>query len=554
MEYRRSFPQDLRLLLGRREHIVTLKARSLADPGAMERYQAANETFARLVSGARRAASGPYDELTGARRAWVVATYETDVLAADDSARLAGQTDAEAHDAADSGWTDVLEQGDLAVVREMMGADAASIAARQGWVFDKTCEAFGVLCLDLVRTMVRANRVRMERDRGHPLATPVAPQVMPAVENQPACVDRKNPESFCAIVVDEMARPTFSGGPSTKQSWRTALRYFRETHGDLLPAQITRRHASELADQLALAPVKRAVKSKERVWPLSKLVEAYAGKDVQRLSWKSRQTVLGALQAAWTKSQRSGRIEDDGGNPFSRPNLGKAPRKRTNDGISRDISRAIFGLSVFTSGARVSPRQGEAGYWMPLLLITTGARPEELAQALVEDVRRDAEGHWWLTVTAEGEHPAKGQRTLKSPSAERSVYLPPILVSLGFGDYLRWLTEGGESALFPALRPKGERRELFAGFGIWWSRYLRDNGVELAGKRPSREFRPTWTTIARECGMTREAQDFLMGHAPSANDMNARYGSREPLRREAFKLSFDGWGLEQVRRWQAPSQ
>lgn len=215
----------------------------------------------------------------------------------------------------------------------------------------------------------------------------------------------------------------------------------------------------------------------------------------------------------------------------------------------------MFSLGVFTAGDRPSGGRGEARFWLPILLLTTGARPEELAQALVDDVSFDADAdEWILTVTAQGTHPHKGQRVLKTPSAERSIPLPRVVIELGFPNYLRWLGDSGELAMFPGLRTKGARKELWPSFGEWWGAYLQENGARPSGKRPAREFRPTWATIARECGVTRDAQVYLMGHAPDASDMNARYGSRESLRREMRNISFGGWGLEQVQPWTIPAK
>lgn len=551
LEYRRSFPEPLRSQLGKRELIVSLQATSLADLGAMDRYRAANDNYERLVATARKTAKGQFDDLDRPRMAWLVATYEAAFLAADDAARVAGTADAECHDAADSGWTDVLEEGDTAFIRSQFTDEVLALAAGQGWVLDASSDAFGALCLDMLRATVRANRLRMERDNGNPVPTPVAPE--PPRKERPTA--QRTASSFDAIVKEEMKRPTFTGGASTKQSWNTALRYFREAHGELTPQEITRSHVSRFGDLLALSPTKRAVKESERAWPLPKLVEAYAGKEIERLSWKSRSAMHGSLQAAWNRCQRSGGIAVDLANPFARPNLGKAPAPRKNDGLTRSETSAIFALPVFTAGDRPVRGRGEAGYWLPILLLTTGARPEELAQLLVRDVSHDpATAEWLLTISAQGNHPHKGQRTLKTPSAERVIPLPSEVIGLGFGDYVAWLDDCGEQALFPALRTKGERGELWPSFGDWWGGYLADHGARPMDKRPAREFRPTWATIARESGVSREAQEYLMGHAPDASDMNARYGSRDPLRREMRKLSFDGWGLDKVRRWAVPSQ
>lgn len=549
LEFRRAFPSPLWGYLKKRELIVSLGARTLAERGAAERYGHALGHYQEQLESARRAIARDYDELDASRVSWIIGTFEAEFLAADDAARVRGTVDPESHDAADSGWTDVLEERDMTFIRGRFQDEAMALGARQGWVFDPSSDAFAALCLELFRTMVLANRLRMERDDGHPVPTPVAPEV-PSI---PRKAGTKAGLTFADYAREEMRRPTFTGGASTKQSWNTALRYFGEVCGELVPQEITRRQVSHFGDLLALAPIKRAIGEAERSWPIPRLVETYAGKDIERLSWKSRSALLGALHAAWACCQRSGAIDCDLPNPFARPNLGKVPVPRKNVGFTRDETCAIFALPIFTAGDRPVRGRGEAGFWLPLLLLTTGARPEELAQLLVDDVRQEAELEWLLTITAEGAHPYKRQRALKSPSAERTVPLPQVLIDLGFADYVGWMRDRGEQALFPALRTKGERGELWPSVGEWWGRYLSENGARPIGKRPAREFRPTWATIARECGVSREAQEYLMGHAPDASDMNARYGSREPLRREMRKLRLDGWGLDKVRRWEPPS-
>src|SRR3546814_13147439 len=59
----------------------------------------------------------------------------------------------------------------------------------------------------------------------------------------------------------------------------------------------------------------------------------------------------------------------------------------------RDFSVAelqtIFSLPVFTRGERPPHGRGEASYWLPLLLLWTGGRPEEIAQLMVSDFFND---------------------------------------------------------------------------------------------------------------------------------------------------------------------
>ena len=548
VQYRRVFPQQLQAHVGATALVRTLKAKSITDPAAVELFRAANDEFDRRVTLARKAASGQFDELDGPKAAWLVESYFAAQLANDDARRMLGETDPEMHEAADDGLRETLARGDVRHIVEMFEEDVAALAAPQRWHFDKASEPFARVCFELLRAHIRANEMAMARDAGAPVETPQ----MAAPPRHPPAFSKPAGRSFDAIARAEMDRPTFGAGASTKQMWNTALRYFREVHGDLSPEEISRSHATRLADLLALAPANRT--KVERKLPLPKIADAYRGKDIIRLARKTRGAILGALQAAWNRAQRSGEINDNLPNPFARPSLGKAPPPVENEGLLKPETNAIFSLPVFTKGERPKGGRGEAAYWIPILLLTTGARPEELAQLLVSDVQRQEEtGEWTLTITDEGTHPHKRQRRLKAGKGRRTFPLPLLVTGLGFLEYVAWVREHSE-ALFPDLRTKGKRDELYASFGDWWRKYLRANNAYPAGehRKGGRDFRHTWPTVARTCGVSMDAQQYIMGHIPPGAGMNARYGSRQPLAAEIHKLRFDGWGLDQVRRWEVP--
>ena len=49
---------------------------------------------------------------------------------------------------------------------------------------------------------------------------------------------------------------------------------------------------------------------------------------------------------------------------------------------------------------------------------------------------------------------------------------------------------------------------------MWWSNYLKANGVQLKGegRQPMRQFRHTWSTAARISGLRRENMAYIQGH------------------------------------------
>jgi integrase len=159
-----------------------------------------------------------------------------------------------------------------------------------------------------------------------------------------------------------------------------------------------------------------------------------------------------------------------------------------------------------------------------------------------------------LRITDEGIHPHKGQRSLKtsrSLSGRRTFPVPTELIRLGFIRYVAWLKESGEEALFPKLRPKGERGSLFPQFGEWWSKYLREHKVlpPGEGRKPAREFRHNWSTAARRSGLSEAAMEYIQGHSTAGKSANARYGSKSPLGLEIVKVAYPGLDLSGVGPW-----
>jgi integrase len=577
LQYRRAFPDELRPFIGQGEFIRSLRARSMDEPGAMDRYRSASAEYERLVAVARKAAEGRFDGLPPERIEWLAASYVHERLAHDDetrfdrddsrfeletlpsfrSAPMGFMDGATRREKALAGLPiviadlrDAYGSGDAERIIQIEGQNAEDLAAFHSLRLDVGSDAFAELCRKLLVADIELAEKLLARFRGEPVPTPPLPEA-PRQSCSRTVATRR---SFYELATEELKRPVYADRRSMNQAIRTALRFFREVHGAMPAEEITRSHVSRLMDLLARCPAKR--KKHERKWSVPKLVESREGEEFAALTWKTRSTHLSSLKAVYNDLQLAGAIPEDRPNPFARHDLGKPPAPLEKEGFSDSETKRIFALGVFTAGERPGGCRGEAGYWMPLMLIATGARPEEIAQLLISDVRLNDNGsEWTLTITDDGVHPHKGKRRLKSSKARRTFPLPRVLLELGFLDYVRWLKEREEIALFPALRTKGELKLLYDSWGEWWRKYLRANDAypSGAGRQGGRDFRHTWATLARRSGVTREAQEYIMGHTPTGGSMNARYGSRQPLGAEIHKVVFDGLGLENVAPWEPPS-
>lgn len=96
-----------------------------------------------------------------------------------------------------------------------------------------------------------------------------------------------------------------------------------------------------------------------------------------------------------------------------------------------------------------------------------------------------------------------------------------------------------------------QRREGGWSLPVWWSIYLREQGVRPAGDdwRPAREFRHAWTTAARDSGIPRESAEYIQGHQATGGSAHELYGSRHPLGRRIHDISFRDLDLSKVRPW-----
>lgn len=217
----------------------------------------------------------------------------------------------------------------------------------------------------------------------------------------------------------------------------------------------------------------------------------------------------------------------------------------------------MFTQPIFTGGAQPRWGKGETAYWLPLLALYTGARPEELVQLVLADIREDTtSGRWLLDLQARSLHPEKGAQRLKTDkkgSGGRIIPVPLPLLSLNFLAYVRYLKEQGSEALFPLLRVRNKFGRLYSSFGEKWCRHLYDEGilVEGTGRQPMREFRHTWTTAARASGIPKDARDYIQGHKSSGN-ANDDYGDRRPLGLliDQYQPAIDI--LKLVKPWQPP--
>ncbi len=517
---------------------------------------------------ARKAASGTFDTLDAATVAFIAATYVVRELQADDRLTWGAvghgdyisRTDLE-QDYRDS--REMLEEGDDEGLMELWRDWALPFAAMLGHRVDPSSKAFTRLCVELGKSAceiwlsLEARRDRTLRLDKKSADTPPDPTRPESIARSPADIG----DSFETIAETILTSTRLPVSVTTQQAARTALRFLREAHGLIKPAALTRKAVTEWLDLLAQRPF--PIPRNERQLPLRELAARYANRPkTPRLSAETLNRHSDQIATLWRKGQSAGLVDESLPDPFKGRKAAWVSRPEEPQELSRAELATVFALPVFTVGERPIGGRGEASYWLPLMLLWTGARPEELAQLMVDDIRQDGEtGRWLLRITDEGQHPVKGQRSLKTSkkhSGRRTFPIPQPLIGLGFIDFVEWTRASGNAALFPRLTLKNARRHLFPGWGEWWGKYLRHHKAFPGGskRRASREFRHNWATAARASGIDREAREYIQGHtAPAAHASEGeRYGSKVALGLAIDRLHYPDLDLSRVKPWTPPDR
>lgn len=177
--------------------------------------------------------------------------------------------------------------------------------------------------------------------------------------------------------------------------------------------------------------------------------------------------------------------------------------------IKRLFSRPMFtGMSEASSGAGYREVPGtemvwDGKFWMPILALWHGFRAAEIGGCALDDIKQ-VHGYWMFDLQ---------NRDLKNAQSRRIVPLHPVMIDLGFLDYIDDQKRLGERWLFPEFdhdRGKDVIKQYGKWFGLW-----RRRDAEANEMRNFHSFRHTFIGRCRELELPVEHRNQITGHAKS---------------------------------------
>jgi integrase len=444
-------------------------------------------------------------------------------------------TRAETLEIALSGLKAKLARGDTSIV----AFDVDDRLEMHGINLDRTSKAYRQLSYAFLQAAVRATEAIAKRHEGELVETPAAPAPLDVSRSLPAEPDGIGLKAMFDKWVEERKPPE-----KTVLDFATAIRRFVELHGDLAVHEVTKAQVRAYKDGLQRLP--RSCSGRLRQMGLPELL-AHLEKHPSPGPTLSAGTVnkaLGALQTVfgWVEAQGYTDVYPGWANPAARMKLHNPAKDEDNRlPYGPEDLRTIFGSAVFHAGDRPQASAGEAAKWLPLIALFTGARLEEIGQALTSDVKCE-DGITFLDINTLDRRAGK---RVKNRSSRRKLPLHPELVRCGLLTYVDERRHAGDERLFPCLRPSVSG-QMTGNWSKWWSRYTDDLGI-TDDRKVFHSFRHTFKDACRAARIEEELHDALTGHTNAS--VGRKYGSGVPLEvlaEAVAKVSYKGLDLSHL--------
>lgn len=277
-------------------------------------------------------------------------------------------------------------------------------------------------------------------------------------------------------------------------SWRgttfaqnqNTFRMFIDHCGDLPVTAYTRATVASFYDTIRALPKNYSRPPKWRGLSAREVVEATKGDEMPRLAVKTVKRHIYTLSGLFEHLRKQGQaVIENPARGFSFPKKkGRANSKRKP--WQGENLRRLFASPLFTGSKSKTSRWKpgkvlvkDAKYWLPILGIYHGNRLEEFAQLVRGDVRA-AEGITYFDINDEGD------KQVKNEQSKRRVPIHPVVVRLGFLEYVDRIAPDAGDPLFPDLEPGGADNKRGYTFSKWWPRYRRAIGCTSPGSITTR--------------------------------------------------------------------
>ncbi|MCD2177288.1 site-specific integrase [Rhizobium sp. C1] len=409
---------------------------------------------------------------------------------------------------------------------KLVDAAAREFIERARLFIDVRSAEFRELATLMMRAEIQALERTLEHDAGDYSGTPTDPLVKPAFTAPSA---NAAPGEGIMELFEKYARENPGGiKQDTLAQARRDIGTFVQHVGSTCPAsRIDKKAVREWKALLLEYPVKAAETKEFRGMKIGQIVEHNKIVGKPTIAQRTVNRYLSSLAAFCNWLVAHGYIDN---NPTDRMFLAKDKRKKVFP-FTVDQMNLLFRSPLFVGCA-----DGDAPgkwhkpgnvhirdhrYWVPLIMLYSGARPGEIAQLLISDVRMEGET-WIFDITETEEEDGEEAKSLKTEGSQRVVPVHRELIDLGFLDYLESTRAQGHTRLFPQAT-RNSRGQMISDFSRDFGRFLTKIGVKNGRGVSLYSFRHGAMDAMRRAGYLDDQFNFIFGHG-SGSKVTRGYG------------------------------
>jgi integrase len=285
--------------------------------------------------------------------------------------------------------------------------------------------------------------------------------------------------------------------PATVEETEHTLSLFRDLIDDCPVSEVGTEHVDRFRDALALWPARARVMGEFKGLNAREVIEKAQGRGMPGLSVRTVDKHLDRLRVFFNALVKRRELTH---NPLADVRLQTSaakyvPKRR---GFEPHELAALFDPE-----RRKQHTDGDAlFYWVPLLMLYTGARRDEIVFLDASDLE-EIQGCWGIHIT----------KRLKNPQSRRFVPLPQCVLDLGLREHADAMKAAGSKRLFPGgakASDDGQGKRV----SKWFNRtYLKACGIEDAAVC-LQSFRNTLLTAADRLGISEAQIGPIVGHGP----------------------------------------
>lgn len=419
---------------------------------------------------------------------------------------------------------------------EFVGSRVDKILDKHRIKLDHTSKDYKLLCWEVLKAEVKAIETIQERNRGTFKELIVQEHTLP--------VPLPTSEPLKDVINIYFSEKEGKVEKRTTAKAKGYLDTFTFFFGEDMPiGEIDYKKMREYKEFLKKFPAGFFKTKAFKGWTVNKILNNQ-DPSTGLLSEKTVNHYLGEVVAFLNFAVRNGYIDKNYAQGL-KITLNKAASEQRDIFQPEDLT-LLFGSKEYLNNSHKFSYQ----YWMPLLILYSGARLEEICQLHVNDIQQ-VDGIWCMDITEQGSTKENPKR-LKTINSDRLIPIHPFIIEdLKFLDYVDSMKAKGEVKLFPEIPFSTSEDRWGALPSKWFRTYKKDCGVEAEARQKDwHSFRHTVIDNLAQQLVPETVIKSLAGHQKEGETLG-RYGKKLNVRKvyeEAIlKLDF-GVGLGHLKR------